>query len=289
MFELIRDAAGSDDYACLHSVGLARHKDKEYAEADFVVVGPAGVFCLEAKGGNVVRNDGTWTIGPEWKNYTSTEGPFAQAEKTTHPLRKHLQDEIGLKRDDLLLGWGVAFPHIAFKMRSPEWDPAIVYDERDKDGSFIRYIERQERHFRERRTSLGRAAPPRLTPGRVAQIVTVLRGDFELVPTVRSLIGDSRRELASLSAAQFGVLDYAMNDRNPRIICDGAAGTGKTLIAVEAARRLSASGKKVLFLCFNNQLGRFLTAGAFDAGEAVRVSTVYSFMNDLIRKAGLEQ
>lgn len=289
MFALIRDAAGSDDYACLHSVGLAHHGEKEYAEADFVVVGPAGVFCIEAKGGNIVRSGGVWTVGPEGSTYTSIEGPFAQAEKTTHPLRKHLQAEMGLKRNDFLLGWGAAFPHITFKMRSPEWNSDVVFDERDKDFSFIRYIERLEGHFRDRRTSLGRAAPPRLTSALVAQIVTVLRGDFELVPTVRSLIGDSRRELASLSTAQFSVLDYALHDRNPRIICDGAAGTGKTLIAIEAARRLTASGKKILFLCFNNQLRRFLATDTLDAGEVVKVSTVHGFMSDLIRKAGFEQ
>ncbi|MER8549923.1 NERD domain-containing protein [Mesorhizobium sp. M0684] len=289
IFALIRDAAGSDDYACLHSVGLVRHNEKEYAEADFVVVGPAGIFCIEVKGGNVVRSDGFWTIGPEGSTYTSIESPFAQAEKTTHPLRKHLEAELGLKRNNFLLGWGTAFPHITFRMRSPEWDSDVVYDERDKDFSFIRYLERLERHFRDRRMSLGRAAPPRLTLALVTQIVTVLRGDFELVPTVRGLIGDSRRELASLSAAQFGVLDYALNDRNPRIICDGAAGTGKTLIAAEAARRLTASGKKILFLCFNNQLGRFLAADALDAGEPVRISTVHGFMSDLIRKGGFEQ
>jgi hypothetical protein len=289
MFYLIRDAEGSDDYSCLHSVGLVSHSDKEFAEADFVVVGPAGVFCIEAKGGNVVRSNGLWTIGPEGSTYTSTEGPFAQAEKTTHPLRKHLEAEIGLRRNDYLLGWGTAFPHIAFRVRSPEWDPEVVYDERDKDFSFVRYLERLERHFRDRRTSLGRPVPPRLTPAVISQIIATLRGDFELVPTVRGLIGDSKRELVSLSAAQFGVLDYALHDRNPRIICDGSAGTGKTVIAAEAARRLTATGKKVLFLCFNTQLQRFLAADTLASAEAVRVSTVYGFMSDLIRKGGFEQ
>lgn len=288
MFALIRDAAGSDDYHCLHSVGLTKHQSKEYAEADFVVVGPAGVFSIEAKGGLVDRTDGVWTIGWPGSSYTSTEGPFAQSEKTTHPLKRWLKDEIGLDRDQFLMGWGVAFPHVPFTMRSPEWDPAVVYDERDTTASFMRYIDRLERHFTARRTALRRPTPSRLSDQTARRIVETLRGDFELIPTIRSLLGDSRRELASLSPSQFAVLDLALHDRNPRLICDGAAGTGKTLIGMEAARRLAAEGKKVLFLCFNTQLGRFLTNDAVQAGDSVTISTVHKFMSDTIRKAGLE-
>lgn len=289
MFEYIREAAGSQDYHCLHSLGLAEHEKKEYAEADFIIVGPAGVFTIEAKGGHIERTAGVWTIGWPGSSYASNEGPFEQSEKTTYPLRKYLQRELGIARNGFLLGWGVAFPHVTFTIRSPEWDNAVVYDDRDVAMSFVRYIERLERHFLQRRKTLNRPMPPRLNEARIKEIVSVLRGDFELVQTVRSLIGDSRRELASLSAAQFSVLDFALNDHNPKILCDGAAGTGKTLIAMEATRRLAAEGKKVLLLCFNTQLSRFLASDAIEAGDAVKISTVHKFMVDLIRRGGFDQ
>lgn len=50
-FRLVRDAPESDHWICLHSLGLARHRRKEYAEADFVIIAPACVFCIEVKGG----------------------------------------------------------------------------------------------------------------------------------------------------------------------------------------------------------------------------------------------
>ena len=59
MFNLIRDATDSEALTCLHSVGIARHRRKDYAEADFVIVAPTGIYCLEVKGGNVVRQQGT--------------------------------------------------------------------------------------------------------------------------------------------------------------------------------------------------------------------------------------
>jgi hypothetical protein len=83
------------------------------------------------------------------------------------------------------------------------------------------------------------------------------------------------------------VLNFALNDRNPRIICEGAAGTGKTLIAMEAARRLAAEGKKTLFLCFNDNLQRFLGADAADASDRMRIASLHRFLGDMIKKAGL--
>ena len=56
VFEFIRGAKGSDEFYCLHSVGLARHLRKSYGEADFIVISPPGVFCLEVKGGHIKRN-----------------------------------------------------------------------------------------------------------------------------------------------------------------------------------------------------------------------------------------
>ena len=52
MFEAIRDCEGTDGWYCLHSVGIARHERKRYAECDFVLITDSGVFCLEVKGGD---------------------------------------------------------------------------------------------------------------------------------------------------------------------------------------------------------------------------------------------
>ncbi|WP_027641473.1 DEAD/DEAH box helicase family protein [Enterocloster clostridioformis] len=47
---------------------------------------------------------------------------------------------------------------------------------------------------------------------------------------------------------QAGILNFLSEQRTA--VINGAAGTGKTLIAVEKARRHTADGQKVLFLCF---------------------------------------
>lgn len=55
---------------------------------------------------------------------------------------------------------------------------------------------------------------------------------------------------------QAGILDFL--DEQLTAAVNGAAGTGKTMIAVEKARRHAAFGEKVLFLCFNTQLKDYL-------------------------------
>ncbi len=52
------------------------------------------------------------------------------------------------------------------------------------------------------------------------------------------------------------VLDFT--DQNQTVAINGAAGTGKTLVAVEKAKRLAKEGDTVLFLCFNNPLKEYL-------------------------------
>ena len=55
---------------------------------------------------------------------------------------------------------------------------------------------------------------------------------------------------------QAGILDFL--DEQLTAAINGAAGTGKTMIAVEKARRHAAAGERVLFLCFNAQLKDYL-------------------------------
>lgn len=56
---------------------------------------------------------------------------------------------------------------------------------------------------------------------------------------------------------QSGILNFLTEQRSA--VINGAAGTGKTMIAVEKAVRHAADGERVLFLCYNSELKKFLT------------------------------
>jgi superfamily I DNA/RNA helicase len=68
--------------------------------------------------------------------------------------------------------------------------------------------------------------------------------------------------------------------RNPRVIFEGPAGTGKTLLAIESARRAASDGKRTLLVCFNRQLGRWLR-GETESLAGVAAGTLHSRMLSL--------
>jgi DNA helicase IV len=59
-----------------------------------------------------------------------------------------------------------------------------------------------------------------------------------------------------LTEEQLRCLDQL--EDNSRCLIEGTAGTGKTLIAIEAAKRAAASGEKAALFCFNTMLGQWL-------------------------------
>lgn len=60
LFALFERSALPDTYACLHSVNLPLHLWQRMGEADFIVVGPYGIYVLEVKGGRISYQAGQW-------------------------------------------------------------------------------------------------------------------------------------------------------------------------------------------------------------------------------------
>jgi DNA helicase IV len=88
-------------------------------------------------------------------------------------------------------------------------------------------------------------------------------------------------ERAKLDAEQIRTIQ--MVERNVNLLVEGSAGTGKTLLAREAACRFAAKGERVLMLCFTNPLAEWLT-GVIST-PAVRVSSVGRLALDSLRLA----
>ncbi|WP_417360915.1 MULTISPECIES: NERD domain-containing protein [Gammaproteobacteria] len=275
-----------DGYVILHSLGLARHKRKTYAECDFVVIGPLGVYCLEVKGGHVSRQGGVWTIGWPGKSYTSMEGPFKQAQSARGTLLHEVRARLG---KDLIrrvpFGWGVMLPDVQFVEQDPEWNQECIFDERDKEFPVSNYLRKLAEYTLAHEASRGRKLQTPLSPRDIKAIVHSFRADFDLVPGITSLIRESHNELLSLSDEQYSSLETLLHPGNPRVICEGSAGTGKTVLAAEAARRLAQSGLRVLFLCFNRNLASQLQQQEFAKHKNITLHTIWGILYQLVGKA----
>jgi KaiC/GvpD/RAD55 family RecA-like ATPase len=65
---------------------------------------------------------------------------------------------------------------------------------------------------------------------------------FDFIPTADALLDDIRKQLDQLTQEQRIVLDV-LHD-SARVLVDGGAGTGKTLLAIEAAQRMARAGHR---------------------------------------------
>lgn len=80
-------------------------------------------------------------------------------------------------------------------------------------------------------------------------------------------LNDDAAAMVALSPQQVGVLDLLARVRRQAIY--GAAGTGKTVLALHKARALAAQGMRVLLTCYNKELGHQLHRAAADTPAIV--------------------
>ena len=255
LFRLLR-LVDLDGVFALHSVNLAEHEYKVCGEIDFLLVGPPGLFVLEVKGGRVGQHDGVWTFTDRYgKERRKAEGPFEQARSATFSLLDRLRDLVPRRSlPKLVFGWGVVFPDQTFRESSVEWAPEMVIDEegcRTADD-LQRSLRRLVKYWKEK-------APDAkwLLDDEVEMIRRALRPDFDVVPSLRSLAEDVDSTLEALTESQYHLLDAAQE--NDRILCAGGAGTGKTFLAAEVARREAAAGSEVLLTCRSHILAKYLS------------------------------
>jgi len=95
----------------------------------------------------------------------------------------------------------------------------------------------------------------KLSPDSYNKVYDAFAPCYRVLPSLRSKRLEQEAEFVRLTREQSSLLDYLEEQRVAAI--QGAAGTGKTMLAIEKAKRLAQSGK-VLFLCYNQFLRVYL-------------------------------
>lgn len=281
LFTLLKNEAGTKDWAVLHSLDIAHHLRQVTGEADFVIIVPKlGVLCLEVKAcRSLRRDDGLWYYGHNTQG--DPRGPFKQASEAMHSLRQQVvRNDPTLSRVPF---WSaVAFPFIEFSVPSDEWHLWQVIDaprfHQQPIASLITGILRKARSHLSSQPSARWFRDSDRYPDQqqLATIARILRPSFEFSEKAPARRARQTTEILRYTEEQFAALD-AMAE-NERVLFTGPAGTGKTVLALEAARRASNAGKKVLLLCYNRLLGRWISQNPIVRSGAVTAGTFHQYL-----------
>ena len=237
-------------------------------EGDFVLASPdRGLLVLEVKSGQVEQRDGRWFQNGRLMD----EPPLEQGTGYANKLVRRLQDRSCAPP---AYGVGVCFPG-TYVGNQPSQDnlTGIVLGKGE-----LPYLKDALPAV------LERAAPaPKVSRGNWIDALHRLWGET-WVPSLglgmRAKEAQERR--LRLDPVQLDVLDGILE--NDRVLVQGGAGSGKTLVAVEAARRLVAEGKKVLLLCFTAPLQKWLASRL--EGSGVDAQTVSGLAKGFVDGAG---
>ena len=246
-------------------------------EADFVIAHPQyGVLVLEVKGGRI-RYDGRTE---QWySNQYPIKDPFKQGRSAKYSLLKKLQELPYWRNRWITVGYAVAFPDVAVKgdlrLDAPR---ELILDASDLTslttwvGTALEYLHGQ------------RPDDSPLEATGINELISFLSHSWDLQPLLSTEILEERQELARLTEEQFIMLDFL--GRHRRAAISGCAGSGKTTLAVEKARRLAEQDFKVLLTCFNVNLAEFLSSDE-TLPERLEVANFHKLASKLSRQAGL--
>lgn len=249
-----------NNFTVFHSVQWVKRGNKwksTWKENDFLILNKTlGALVLEVKGGDIRVHGGVFhqintstnevsILSPNKKN-----DPLSQAIDGIYHYRKVLDKIAPDLSDRFPIEAAVWFSNCEIRNKMPnfplkyrEVSKAILGNEDfAKKGQaiydvFELYASREKVN---------------ITDEEYTEILESIASDFELISAPGARKGELDHAFLKLTNEQAGLLDYISEQKSATI--QGVAGTGKTLIAKEAARRFGADGRKVLFLCFNRFL-----------------------------------
>jgi hypothetical protein len=246
VWEALRDQL-PDDAGLLANLRLTDRKGD--VEADIVVAVPgAGVAVLEVKGGHV-RHDGQGWRQSGGGAHDKAIDPVGQARRAKFALRDYVNDDARWRRRRVRFAHLVAFPvvPVADDVRPtdcPRW-LVIDRDQVDHAAAVVTDALQQQEHEN-----------PLATVGDVDDFLDILTGRPVSQRETVDLAAARETEIELLTRRQGRVLDLIRDVH--RVEVRGGAGSGKTWLAVEQARRLARAGERVGLVCYSRGLSAYL-------------------------------
>ena len=248
-FDTIKLSFLNSRYICFSSLGNDYHETKTYSEIDFLLITDEGfIICIEHKGGEVKIDQNTTTVTTGRKSYIKKENIIKQVQGGRQSIIKYLKNfELGHL---FKVEWCLVIPedeHVKSTIEIKDWRLFKGTYDNKKFEFFINKL------IHELKKQPAYKAIKKVNYQSLGRLVKYLNPELKI-----KTYDASNLELIELEKDQISKLDAVTNGNIKRIVFNGGPGSGKTILAISMAKKLSIQGYKILFLCYNTLLSEKL-------------------------------
>ena len=244
----------SDDWTVLHSLRIARHRNNRVGEADFVAFTDDCIIVVEVKGGEIEIRRGEW-----FQNGKELKSPLAQAWGNFFSLEGYLKEHgwHGLPGGALCIFPDGQFSPSHAEIYTPEWEPFQCVGARDINILGVAVcLEEARIHYIARWKDI-RGSTPNLSPVQMDYLLELLQPTLLALPLYDVKISRDQKKLIELDEQQY---EFLTGINSPRILLNGPAGSGKTILGYKACKNWIARnpGKTAAMVCSSTYLAKDL-------------------------------
>lgn len=247
-------------------------KAKEECEIDFLIFdGLKNLICLEVKGGQIDYNG----LLSKW--YQNENELKVSPDRQASAARAAVIEFLDFLGKDINIDWALCFPdcslpdHVGMVSEVPR---QLIIDS-SQLSDFNISIARINSYFEERHGRQGATLTAK------TELKLKLQRSLSFVSKIGHQIARDSNMIAEATEEQMDVLfDLELNNR---VLVEGYAGTGKTMIAQEFAKRLEQDGKRVLLLFYNRMITNHVRYG-LERNSTITCETFHQFSRRIIEK-----
>lgn len=236
-----------DTWYVIPNLNIAKHPRHLQGEADIVLIHDGVILLLEVKGGRVSRDGrAAWS-----QNDKPLKCPATQAKDNCFAITGYCKRELGR---DIMGSWCCVFPQSKTRSETIEWNSGQFLDAKDMAGGLHKSVIASYEDTVAKQAPRFGSVRGRLTSEESLQLAAILKPEIDGEITTVAQIELAEMEISRLEEDQLEMLGVIMD--NPRVVLQGGAGSGKTILGYTACiEKLRLNPKaRVAFVCCSEYL-----------------------------------